>query len=179
MIVDSSALVEIALNDPEADRLVPVLLADASPRISAANLLETWMVIDRRGIPEAGPLLDDTIRQAVLIVEPVTESQVAIARDAWRRYGRGSGHPARLNYGDCFAYALARERDEPLLFVGNDFSRTDIMPALDAEAGSSCHPKPARSLSLASAWQMPAISSPTRPGAVSRQLLAAYQTDRS
>lgn len=133
MIVDSSVLVEIALNEPEADRLSSVLLADASPRISAANLLETWMVIDRREIPEAGPVLDDTIRRAALMVEPVTEAQVAIARDAWRRYGRGSGHPARLNYGDCFAYALARERNEPLLFIGNDFAQTDVTSALDLD----------------------------------------------
>jgi ribonuclease VapC len=65
------------------------------------------------------------------IVDPVTESQVRIARSAYRQYGKGSGHPARLNLGDCFAYALARERNEPLLFVGEDFIHTDIRSALD------------------------------------------------
>ncbi len=65
-----------------------------------------------------------------ILIEPVTEAQVRIARLAYRRYGKGSGHPARLNFGDCFAYALARDRNEPLLFVGNDFIHTDIKSAL-------------------------------------------------
>ncbi len=67
-----------------------------------------------------------------ILIEPVTEAQVRIARLAYRRYGKGSGHPARLNFGDCFAYALARDRNEPLLFVGNDFVHTDIKSALTA-----------------------------------------------
>jgi ribonuclease VapC len=133
MIVDSSALVEIALGKAGAEALMVVLALPAPKRISAGNLLESYMVIDRRGFPESAMVLDDTIRRAALMVEPVTEAQVAIARDAWRRYGRGSGHPARLNYGDCFAYALARERNEPLLFIGNDFAQTDVTSALDLD----------------------------------------------
>ena len=135
MIVDSSAIVAIALNQPEAARVAPLLLADPAPRISAGNLLETFMVIDRRWGDEADAVVAGVVTPLRLMVEPVTEAQVEIARDAWRRYGRGSGHPARLNYGDCFAYALARERDEPLLFIGNDFAETDIVSALNDDTG--------------------------------------------
>ena len=133
MIVDSSALVEIALGEVSAAILLAELANSSMNRISAANLLETWMVIDRRGVPEALPILADTIMRAALDVEPVTVAQVEIAREAWARYGKGSGHPAQLNFGDCFAYALAKHLDEPLLFVGNDFMHTDVQTALEAE----------------------------------------------
>lgn len=133
MIVDSSALVEIALGEVSAATLLAELARSTMNRISAANLLETWMVIDRRGVPEALPILADTIMRAALDVEPVTVAQVEIARQAWARYGKGSGHPAQLNFGDCFAYALAKHLDEPLLFVGNDFVHTDVQAALEAE----------------------------------------------
>ena len=129
MIVDSSALVAIALAQPEARDLPTALITGQSPRISAANLLETYMVIDRRS-EQARTALQEAVMPIGIIVEPVTEVQVEIARDAWRRYGKGSGHPARLNYGDCFAYALARHPDEPLLFIGNDFAHTNIARAL-------------------------------------------------
>ncbi len=132
MIVDSSALVAIALAQPEARDLLTALITASSPRISAANLLETYLVIDRRG-EQAKAVLQEAVIPIGIIVESVTEAQVEIARDAWRRYGKGSGHPARLNYGDCFAYALARHMDEPLLFVGNDFAQTDIRQALPSE----------------------------------------------
>lgn len=135
MIVDSSAIVAIALEEPDAERLLTVLLADPSPRISAGNLLETYMVIDRRWGAQAPAVIERAVLPIELIVEPVTEDHVEFARDAWRRYGKGSGHPAQLNYGDCFAYALARERGEPLLFVGNDFARTDIVSVLDGNSG--------------------------------------------
>lgn len=128
MIVDSSALVAIALAQPEARDLLETLITGPSLRISAANLLETYMVIDRRA-ESARAVLHQAITPIGIKVEPVTETQVDIARDAWRRYGKGSGHPARLNYGDCFAYALARHLDEPLLFIGNDFAHTDIAQA--------------------------------------------------
>ena len=133
MIVDSSALVEIALGEVSAAILLAELARSSMNRISAANLLETWMVIDRRGVPEALPILADTIMRAALDVESVTVAQVEIAREAWARYGKGSGHPAQLNFGDCFAYALAKHLDEPLLFVGNDFMHTDVQTALEAE----------------------------------------------
>jgi ribonuclease VapC len=130
MIVDTSAVVAIAMDEPDARRLLTLLRGHPAPRISAANLLEAYIVIDRR----RGHLAQGTIVEGVLpvgiTVEPVTEAQVEIARDAYRQYGKGSGHPARLNYGDCFAYALARERDEPLLFIGDDFALTDITQAV-------------------------------------------------
>ena len=80
--------------------------------------------------PVAGQRFDDLLREARIVVEPITEPQARIAREAYRDFGRGSGHPARLNFGDCFAYALARATGEPLLFKGNDFVHTDIAPAL-------------------------------------------------
>jgi ribonuclease VapC len=133
VIVDSSALVEVALGEAGAAALLAALARSGTNRISAANLLETWMVVDRRGVPEALPILADTIMRAALDVEPVTLAQVEIAREAWARYGKGSGHPAQLNFGDCFAYALAKHLDEPLLFIGNDFAHTDVQTALEAE----------------------------------------------
>lgn len=133
MIVDSSALVEIALGEVSAATLLAELARSSMNRISTANLLETWIVIDRRGVPEALPILADTIMRAALDVEPVTVAQVEIAREAWARYGKGSGHPAQLNFGDRFAYALAKHLNEPLLFVGNDFVHTDVQTALEVE----------------------------------------------
>lgn len=87
------------------------------------------MVIDGRRNACVSAFLEQLLEQFGLVVEPVTEAQVDIARDAFRRYGKGSGHPAHLNYGDCFAYALAGFLNEPLLFIGNDFAQTDIMQA--------------------------------------------------
>lgn len=133
MIVDSSALVAIALRDVSARRLLQVIAAAPTRRISAANLLETWMVLDRRGVPEGTALAERILARFDFAVEPVTAEQVAIARKAWARYGKGSGHPAQLNFGDCFAYALAKRLDEPLMFVGNDFVHTDVQTAPEAE----------------------------------------------
>ena len=99
-------------------------------RISAANFVETAIVIDASRDPVASRRFDDLVKEAQLLIEPGTEAQARIARDAYRDYGRGSGHPARLNFGDCSAYALARATGEPLLFKGNDFSHTDIASAL-------------------------------------------------
>lgn len=129
MIVDSSALVAIFRNEPEAEAFVRAIDAAQRPRISAANFLEAAIVVDRGRSPIPARRLDDLFAELRLSIEPVTEAQAQIARQAYRDYGRGSGHPARLNYGDCFAYALARERGEPLLFKGDDFSHTDVTPA--------------------------------------------------
>ena len=98
--------------------------------MSAANFLETAIVADggRRAIP--GRRLDELIIELEIVIEPVTEEQANVARQAYRDYGRGSGHPAQLNFGDCFAYALARVTGEPLLFKGSDFRHTDIPPAI-------------------------------------------------
>jgi ribonuclease VapC len=130
MIVDTSALVAIVRGEPEARRCVDRIFDTSDRHISAANLLEAYMVIDGAGVPEESAALDATIVDMQLVIAPVLPAQVEIARDAFRRYGKGSGHGARLNFGDCFAYALARYRDEPLLFIGNDFAQTDITPAL-------------------------------------------------
>ena len=86
-------------------------------------------MIDASRDPIATRRLDDLISEAQLVIEPVTEAQARIAREAYRDFGRGSGHPAKLNFGDCFAYALARGTGEPLLFIGNDFALTDVASA--------------------------------------------------
>ena len=103
------------------------------PRISAANLLEAATVVDGPRDPIASRRFDDLVSELGLGVEPVTPEQVVIARAAYRDFGRGSGHPAALNFGDCFAYALAKTTGEPLLFKGDDFGHTDIRAALDDE----------------------------------------------
>ncbi|MFN8590367.1 MAG: type II toxin-antitoxin system VapC family toxin [Thermomicrobiales bacterium] len=131
MIVDSSAIVAIVREESSWEVCFDALHASPTRRISAANLLEAAIVVDRLPNPRASVRFDDFIRRFRLVVEPVTLSQVIIAREAHGRYGRGSGHPARLNFGDCFAYALALSYDEPLLFVGNDFIHTDVRRALD------------------------------------------------
>lgn len=130
MIVDTSALISIAIDEPGCEILLAALLLPGIKRISAANLVEAWTVIDRRHIPGASAILDDTIAQAALVVEPVTLAQAKIARQASIHYGKGTGHKAQLNFGDCFAYALAKETGKPLLFIGNDFIHTDVESAL-------------------------------------------------
>ena len=130
MIVDSSALLAILRAEPEMPACAQALEDAAQRRISAANFLETAMVIDGSRDPVASRRFDDLLRAANLTIEPVTEEQARIAREAYRDFGQGSGHPAQLNFGDCFAYALAKVTGEPLLFKGNDFSRTDIASAL-------------------------------------------------
>lgn len=131
MIVDTSALMAILRNEPDARRYAEALATGPDqPRISAANYLEAAVVIDGSRDPIASRRFDDLIRDADLVIDPVTREQADIARAAYRDYGKGSGHPARLNYGDCFAYALARETGQPLLFKGDDFTATDIEPAV-------------------------------------------------
>ena len=125
MVVDTSALIAILLLEPEAERFTRTI-ADAQPRlISAANLFEAAIVIEGRLGPEAGGDLDDFVADVGLEVEPVTLEQVRVARHAYRTYGRGH-HSAGLNFGDCFAYALAKTVGVPLLFKGSDFALTDI-----------------------------------------------------
>jgi len=131
VIVDSSALIAILNEEPLAPICFEALLASPVIRMSAANLLEAAIAMDRHPSPILDPALDDLIARLGIAIEPVTLSQIVIARDAHRRFGRGTGHPARLNFGDCFAYALAKEFNEPLLFIGQDFIHTDIRQALD------------------------------------------------
>jgi ribonuclease VapC len=132
VIIDSSAVLAILFDEDDAPDYAREIDAAEAPRMSAANWLETAIRVDRSGNPVASNAFDDFVREAELLVEPVTATQVQIARAAYRAYGRGTGHPAKLNFGDCFAYALARETGEPLLFKGDDFSRTDVKGVLGA-----------------------------------------------
>ncbi|CAA9254601.1 MAG: Toxin 1, PIN domain [uncultured Chloroflexi bacterium] len=130
MIVDTSAIIAILRDEPEAMACAHAIERAAVRRIAAATYLEAAVVIDASRDPVASRRFDDLIDAAQLIVEPVTEAHARMARDAYRDFGKGSGHPARLNFGDCFAYALARSAGEPLLFVGQDFTYTDLQSAL-------------------------------------------------
>lgn len=129
MVVDTSALVAIFLVEPEAERFTRTIIEAPRATISAANLLEAGTILDARIGQEDSSELDEFIANVSLEVEPVTVKQVRIARQAYRTYGRGN-HPASLNFGDCFAYALAKISGQPLLFKGGDFIQTDIEPAI-------------------------------------------------
>lgn len=129
MILDLSAVLAILLQESDGRRFLRAVL-DAEPRrMSVSNWLEATMVVDRRGNAIAANWFDEFMKNVQIELVPVSVSQAAIARHAWRVFGRGV-HPARLNYGDCFAYALAKETREPLLFKGDDFAQTDVEPAL-------------------------------------------------
>ena len=130
MIVDTSALIAILRDERDAMAYARAIANAAIRRISAATYVETAAVIDGSRDPIASRRFDDLLREARFVIEPVTEAQARIAREAYRDFGRGSGHPARLNFGDCFAYALAKAMNEPLLFKGDDFTRTDITSAV-------------------------------------------------
>ena len=130
MIIDSSALIAILRNEPDAAIFAEAIEAAPIRRISAANYVEAGAVVDGSRDPVLSRRFDDLLRNAQIQVEPVTEIQARIAREAYRDYGRGSGHPAKLNFGDCLAYALAKALREPLLYKGDDFGRTDVTPAL-------------------------------------------------
>lgn len=129
MIVDSSAVIAILRNEPERAAFSEMLVAH-SVRMSAASWFEASMVADGTGRPEDGERFDTIIEAAEVLIEPVTEAHARAARIAFRRYGRGSGSPARLNFGDCLAYALSATTGEPLLFKGDDFTHTDILKAI-------------------------------------------------
>lgn len=130
MIVDTSAILALAFGEDEAPRIFDLLANPEVKRISAANLFEALAVVDRRNDQDAIRLVDESIARFEIVVESVTPAQVEIARAAWNRFGKGIGHPASLDFGDCFAYALASERGEPLVFVGSDFVHTDLQTAM-------------------------------------------------
>lgn len=125
MIIDSSALIAILRDEPEAASAAEAIAGANTRHISAVNYVEVAAVIDASRDPIASRRFDELLRVAGITIEPVTASQAQIAREAYRDFGKGSGHPAKLNFGDCFAYALAKEMAQPLLFKGRDFSRTD------------------------------------------------------
>ena len=128
MVIDSSALIAIMLNEPVADRLVVAIGAASRRLISAASVLESSQVLLGR-FGEAGELqLDPLLRSIAVDIVDVDAEQTIIARDAARTFGRGR-HKAALNFGDCFSYALAMSRGESLLFVGDDFAGTDVAAA--------------------------------------------------
>jgi ribonuclease VapC len=126
MVIDSSALIAILECESEGEELLRRLVGSGIRRLSAATLLETAIVLEAKAGPSAGEQLDLFLARAQVIVEPVTPDQARIARKAWRRYGKGRGHPAGLNFGDCFSYALAKDCGEELLYKGQDFAVSDI-----------------------------------------------------
>lgn len=126
MIVDTSALIAILRQEADAEALMEALAGARDASMSAGTLIEVTIVIDAVGDPVLSGRFDDLLVAAQVRIEPVTDAQTHLARRADASFGKGSGHPAGLNFGDCFAYALARERRESLLFKGDDFSHTDI-----------------------------------------------------
>jgi ribonuclease VapC len=125
VIADSSALLAILLEEPEGHRFDVAMLRSLVCQISSATFLETSMILQSRRGPDGIRDLDLLILRFGIEVLPFTESQAQIARSAFERYGKGR-HPAALNFGDCMAYALAKEGGEELLFKGTDFGQTDI-----------------------------------------------------
>jgi ribonuclease VapC len=128
MVIDSSAVIAILLDEPERRALNEKIEADQTRLVSVVSYVEAALVIESRLGEAGGRELDLLLHRAEVELTPVDLDQAEIARDAFRRFGRGR-HPAALNFGDCFAYALAKTTGEPLLFKGNDFSRTDIVAA--------------------------------------------------
>jgi ribonuclease VapC len=128
MILDTSALSAIFFGETDGDWYVQMIHDADSRRMSAANFVELSFVIEGQLGPAAGRQCDMFFRRAEIVIEPVTVEQAHLARQAFLDFGKGR-HPAQLNFGDCFAYALAKATDEPLLFKGRDFSKTDVRPA--------------------------------------------------
>jgi ribonuclease VapC len=133
MVIDSSAIIAVLLNEKNALDIARAIESRSQRLLSAANLLEASIVIESRKGEAGGRELDLLLYRAAIEIVAVDQDQAETARIAWRRFGKGR-HPAGLNYGDCFAYALARSRRLPLLFEGDHFSRTDIegVPLLPA-----------------------------------------------
>jgi len=128
VILDTSALVAILLEEPEAEDFARLILEADICRLSVANHLELSMVLERQARPEATRQAEAFLRAAAIVEEPVTLQRGILARQAFYDFGRGR-HGARLNFGDCFAYALAKAMGEALLFKGRDFARTDVQVA--------------------------------------------------
>ncbi|MGG5817248.1 type II toxin-antitoxin system VapC family toxin [Falsiroseomonas sp. HW251] len=129
MIVDTSAICAILFAEKEEDLFLDRMVDAPKVRISAATLVEATMVVEGRSGPDTTDVIDTLLAQVGAEICPITPETARIARDGWRRFGKGR-HKAALNLGDCFAYALAIERDEPLLFKGEDFAATNVKRAL-------------------------------------------------
>ncbi|WP_327103167.1 type II toxin-antitoxin system VapC family toxin [Nonomuraea glycinis] len=132
MIIDTSAIIAILRSEPDALTFAEAIADAAVRRMSAASFLEAAVVIDGSRDPIASRRFDELISTAEIAVVPIAEAEARRARAAYRDFGKGSGHPAGLNFGDCFAYALAQECQESLLFKGKDFIHTDVHAALDS-----------------------------------------------
>lgn len=128
MILDTSVLAAVFFGEAESDRYIQIIHDADLCRLSAASFVELAMVIEGQLGPEAGRQLDMFLRRAEIVIEPVTVEQALLARQAFLDFGKGR-HPAGLNFGDCFAYALAKITGESLLFKGDDFRKTDIPSA--------------------------------------------------
>lgn len=131
MIIDSSAILAVLFDEPDAAVYASAIASASSCRISAANYVETAVVVESQSPAAGGRQFDTFMRRAGIAIGPVTEEQALLARQAYADFGKGR-HPAGLNFEDCFSYALAKAVREPLLFKGNDFSRTDVEVALHA-----------------------------------------------
>ena len=131
MIVDTSAVVAVLREEPDAEQYLEALVDAPVVRISAATLVELSVVVDRQRDPVLSRRLDELLTAVGVVVEPFTAQHAVAARQAYRDFGKGSGHRAGLNLGDCFTYALATASGESLLSKRSDFSETDLRPALD------------------------------------------------
>jgi ribonuclease VapC len=129
MIVDTSAIIAILYNEPDAARYAQAISAADPCRISAATFVEAAVVVEAQAGNNGGRQFDAFLRTSGMVIEAVTEEHARIARQAYLDFGKGR-HPAGLNFGDCFSYALARASGEPLLFKGEDFARTDVQATL-------------------------------------------------
>jgi ribonuclease VapC len=129
MVIDSSAIIAILFDEPEAQAFLSQMATAEVCRLSAASLVEVGIVLRREATTKRREAFDEMLRLFTIQIEPVSEAQAYLALDAYDRFGKGTGHPAGLNYGDCFSYALAKQAGEPLLFKGNDFTHTDLEAA--------------------------------------------------
>jgi ribonuclease VapC len=129
MIVDTSVIVSILRQEPDWFELQSKLGESASTSMSAASLLEAGIVIAKGELDDFKAQLGELLSDNDVKIEPFTQSQAELAIAAYHEFGKGSGHPAKLNFGDCMTYALAKERGEPLLFKGKDFAQTDLVAA--------------------------------------------------
>ena len=126
MVIDSSAIIAILFDEPEAQALLSQIAVAGVCRLSSASLVEVGIVLRRDAAAQRRAAFDEMLRLFSIKIEPVTEAQAYLALDAYDQFGKGTGHPAGLNYGDCFSYALAKQVGEPLLFKGADFIHTDL-----------------------------------------------------
>ena len=129
MIVDTSAVLAILFGEEDAERYAHALAKAPVCKMSAATLVEAAIVVEANAPGTGARQLDSLLRRAEVEIEPVTEAQAHVARQAYLDFGKGR-HPAGLNFGDCFSYALAKVMGQPLLFKGGDFAKTDVDPAL-------------------------------------------------